>query len=107
MATIDIYMLPTRREGFGVTFIEAMSMGVPVIASRIQPLDEIIMDGRTGVLADVGDPNAFAQAARPMLADPKLRRRMGEAGRRHVIEQFEQALMCRAHEQLFQECMER
>jgi len=107
MAAIDIYMLPTRREGFGVTFIEAMSMEVPVIASRIQPLDEIIMDGRTGVLADVGDPNAFAQAARLMLADPELRRRMGEAGRRHVIEQFEQALMCRAHEQLFQECMER
>jgi glycosyltransferase involved in cell wall biosynthesis len=107
MAAIDIYMLPTRREGFGVTFIEAMSMEVPVIASRIQPLDEIIMDGRTGVLADVGDPNAFAQAARPMLADPELRRRMGEAGRRHVSEQFEQALMCRAHEQLFQQCMER
>jgi hypothetical protein len=42
-----------------------------------------------------------------MLADAELRRRMGEAGRRHVIEQFEQALMCRAHEQLFQECMER
>lgn len=107
MAALDIYMLPTRREGFGVTFIEAMSMEVPVIASRIQPLDEIVMDGRTGVLANVGDPNAFAEAAGPMLADPELRRRIGEAGRRHVIEQFEQALMCKAHEHLFQQLMER
>jgi len=107
MAAIDIYMLPTRREGFGVTFIEAMSMEVPVIASRIQPLDEIIVDGRTGVLADVGDPNAFAEAAGPMLADPELRRQMGKAGRRHVIDKFGQALMCRAHEQLFKECIER
>lgn len=106
MAAIDLYMLPTRREGFGVTFIEAMSMEVPVIASRIKPLDEIVMDGRTGVLAEVDDPESFAKATRPLLEDTEFRRRMGEAGRRHVIERFEQALMCRAYERLFQECME-
>ncbi|NOT22175.1 MAG: glycosyltransferase family 4 protein [Nitrospiraceae bacterium] len=107
MAALDIYMLPTRREGFGVTFIEAMSMEIPVIASRIQPLDEIVMDGRTGVLADVGDSNAFADAAGPLLADPELRRRMGKEGRRFVIERFEETLMCKAHEQLFQQYLGR
>ncbi len=107
MAALDIYMLPTRREGFGVTFIEAMSMEIPVLASRIQPLDEIIVDGHTGALARIDDPEAFARAAGPLLRDPALRRRMGQAGRRHVIERFEQSFMCRAHERLFQECMER
>lgn len=107
MAALDIYMLPTRREGFGMTFIEAMSMEVPAIASRIQPLDEIIVDGQTGVLAKVDDPEAFARAAGSLLADAELRRRMGQAGRRHVIERFDQTLMCRAHERLFQELMER
>jgi glycosyltransferase involved in cell wall biosynthesis len=107
MAALDIYMLPTRREGFGVTFIEAMSMEIPVIASRIQPLDEIVLDGRTGVLADVGDPDAFADAAGPLLADPELRRRMGKEGRRFVIERFEETLMCEAHEQLFQQYLGR
>jgi len=107
LSAMDLYMLPTRREGFGVAFAEAMSMEVPVIASRIRPLDEIIMDGRTGVLADVGDPNAFARAAEPLLADAELRRRMGQAGRRHVIERFEQALMCAAYERLFLECRAR
>jgi glycosyltransferase involved in cell wall biosynthesis len=103
LSAMDLYMLPTRREGFGVAFAEAMSMEIPVIASRISPLDEIIVDGRTGALADVGDPGAFARAAEPLLADPELRRRMGQDGRSHVIERFEQTLMCRAYERLFQE----
>jgi glycosyltransferase involved in cell wall biosynthesis len=107
LAALDLYMLPTRREGFGVAFAEAMSMEVPVIASRIAPLDEIIADGRTGALAAVGDPEAFVRAAEPLLTDPDLRRRMGQAGRRHVIEQFEQTGMCRAYERLFKECLAR
>jgi len=107
LSAMDLYMLPTRREGFGVAFAEAMSMEVPVIASRIAPLDEIIVDGRTGVLAAVDDPAAFAKAAEPLLADAEFRRRMGQAGRRHVVEQFEQALMCTAYERLFLECRTR
>jgi glycosyltransferase involved in cell wall biosynthesis len=106
LSAMDIYMLPTRREGFGVAFAEAMSMEVPVVASRIPPLDEIIMDGHTGVLAEMGNPEAFAKAAAPLLADIALRLRMGQTGRRHVIERFEQALMCAAYERLFLECAE-
>src|SRR3989441_5282499 len=103
LAAMDLYILPTRREGVGVAFAEAMSMEVPVIASRIAPLDEIIVDGRTGVLAEVGDPEAFARAAGTLLIDAELRRRMGQAGRRRVMERFEQSLMCTAYERLFQE----
>ncbi len=100
-------MLPTRREGFGVAFAEAMSMEVPVIASRIPPLDEIVADGHTGALAEVGSPDAFARAVGPLLADPDLRRKMGQAARRRVLERFEQSLMCRAYERLFQDCAAR
>ena len=107
LAVMDLYMLPTRREGFGVAFAEAMSMEVPVITSRIAPLDGIIVDGRTGVLAEVGDPEAFARAAAPLLEHPELRQRMGQAGRRHVVERFEQTLMCAAYERLFLECRSR
>ena len=94
-------------QAFGVAFAEAMSMEVPVIASRISPITEIIVDGRTGVLAEVGNPQAFARASAPLLEHPELRQRMGQAGRRHVIERFEQALMCTAYEQLFLECRAR
>jgi glycosyltransferase involved in cell wall biosynthesis len=103
LAAMDLFMLPTHREGFGVAFAEAMSMEVPVIVSRISPITEIIVDGRTGVLAEVGDPEAFARAAAPLLEHPELRQRMGQAGRRHVIERFEQTLMCAAYERLFLE----
>jgi len=104
LAAMDLYMLPTRREGFGVAFAEAMSMEVPVIASRISPITEIIVDGRTGVLAEVGDPEAFARAAEPLLEHAEWRQRMGQAGRRHVIERFDQSIMCKAYERLFLEC---
>ncbi|MDO8546004.1 MAG: glycosyltransferase family 4 protein [Nitrospirales bacterium] len=107
LSAMDLYMLPTRREGFGVAFAEAMSMEVPVIASRIPPLDEIVADGHTGALADVGSPDAFARAAEPLLADPDLRRKMGQAARQRVLERFEQLLMCRAYERLFQDCAAR
>lgn len=107
MAALDIYMLPTRREGFGVTFIEAMSMEVPVVTSRIPPLDKIIVSGRSGVLATIDAPDAFASAVEPLLTNAELRRQMGEAGRRDVIERFEQTRMCGAYERLFLECLGR
>jgi len=67
LAAMDLFMLPTHREGFGVAFADAMSMEVPVIASRISPITELIVDGRTGVLAEVGDPEAFARSAATLL----------------------------------------
>jgi len=60
-----------------------MAFILPLVASRIAPLDEIIADGRTGTLATVGDPEAFVRAAEPLLTDPDLRRQMVDAWRRH------------------------
>jgi len=103
LAALDVYMLPTRREGFGVAFAEAMSAGVPVVVSRIAPVSEIVEDGATGMLATCDDPADFARAAELLLIQPELRQRMGQAGRQRVIERFQQDSMCRAYERLFQE----
>lgn len=107
LAAMDIFMLPTLREGFGVVFVEAMSMEVPVVASRISPITEIVVDERTGLLAEAGNAEAFAEAADSLLGDPERRRLMGGGGRRHVIERFNQHAMCQVHERLFGEYHER
>lgn len=103
LAALDVFILPTRREGFGLSFVEAMSMEVPVIGSRISPLTELIVDGKTGFLAEVDSPEAFVAVASRLVASKDLRCQMGKAGRAHVIEKFGQRRMCEAYERLFLE----
>ncbi len=103
LAAFDVFILPTRREGFGRSFVEAMSMEVPVLGSRISPLTEIIVEGKTGLLSEVDTPEAFAAAASRLVVSKDLRCQMGKAGRAHVIENFGQRRMCEAYERLFSE----
>ncbi|UCC96240.1 MAG: glycosyltransferase family 4 protein, partial [Candidatus Omnitrophota bacterium] len=62
----DIFCLPTLREGFGVVFAEAQACGVPVVASDIAALREVVCDGVTGKLVSVGDVDGFADALRSL-----------------------------------------
>jgi glycosyltransferase involved in cell wall biosynthesis len=81
----SVAVVPSRwAEPFGIVAIEAMAAGVPVIASRVGGLREIVRDGETGVLVDAGDRPALADALRTLTADATLRARMGEAGRRRA-----------------------
>ncbi|HEV8265503.1 MAG TPA: glycosyltransferase family 4 protein [Gemmatimonadales bacterium] len=75
-------------EGLGVVILEAMSYGTPVIASRIGGITDIVEDGRSGLLVPPGDAGALAAALRRLLEDRDLARRLGDAGRRRVREQF-------------------
>jgi glycosyltransferase involved in cell wall biosynthesis len=79
-----IFCLPSRQEGFGIVFLEAMACGKPVVASRAAAVPETVVDGETGLLTDPDDPKALAQALFAFLSDPDCRRAAGEAGRRRV-----------------------
>lgn len=85
---MDILVLPSHREGFGVVAIEASAMEVPVVATRIPGCIDSVEDGRTGSLVPVGHHEALTGAIRTYLDEPTLRRQHGRAGRRRVIEQF-------------------
>jgi glycosyltransferase involved in cell wall biosynthesis len=74
-------------EGLGSGALLAMSAGVPVIASRVGGLPEVIRDGENGLLVD-NDPAVFATAIRELTADADRRRRIGDAGRHTVMERF-------------------
>ena len=73
-------------ETFGIAVMEAMTLGCPVIASRIGGLIDLVADGETGLLIQPGDPSALRQAIERLLADPNLRSRMGKAGLGKVAE---------------------
>lgn len=79
-----VFCLPSRQEGFGIVFLEAMANAKPIVAARAAAVPETVADGEVGILADPNDPDAFAQGLTALLTDQSLRRRMGEAGRRHV-----------------------
>ncbi|HEV3070488.1 MAG TPA: glycosyltransferase family 4 protein [Solirubrobacteraceae bacterium] len=84
----SIFVLPSRQEAFPLATLEAMSSGLPVIASDVGGLSEQIVDGETGTLIPAEDPTALAAAIMDLLDDPARRRRLGNAARRRVAEFF-------------------
>ena len=98
MAFMDVFVLPTRREGFGVVFAEAMAMERPTVGSRIGPIAEVVDEGVTGYLASPEEPGEFAAYVVDLLADPLKRRSFGQAGRRRVERMFSEEAMCRTIE---------
>ncbi len=87
-AALDLYVAPQRWEGFGLTVLEAMAAGVPVVATRVGAFEELVEDGTTGRLIPPNDIPALAAAIEPFLDDTALRTRMAEAARPHVLENF-------------------
>lgn len=80
----QIYVLPSHNEGLPVSILEAMAQGLPIIATRVGGIPELVRDGVDGLLVDAGDVPALAAALARMALDADLRRACGEAGRARV-----------------------
>lgn len=89
MCACDVVVQPSLREGLSLSAIEAMALERPVVASDVDGLSEVVEHGQTGVLVPSGDAHRLAEAIVTLLRDPELRRRMGAAGRRRAMEQFD------------------
>lgn len=81
---LDLFAAPARWEGFGLTPLEAMACGVPVIAARVGAYEALIRDGETGSLVPRDDPDALTEALRRWLDDAPGRQAAGRAARAHV-----------------------
>ncbi|HWC27091.1 MAG TPA: glycosyltransferase family 4 protein [Solirubrobacteraceae bacterium] len=84
LAHADVMVLPSRYEELGTAVLEAMALGVPVVASRTGGLPDVVDDGRTGLLVEPGDAPAFARAVDALVADPARRHAMAGAARRRA-----------------------
>jgi glycosyltransferase involved in cell wall biosynthesis len=89
-ARADIFCLPTHHEAetFGVVLLEAMSFGLPVVATRWRGIPSVVQDGVCGFLVPVKDPMALAVRLEQLIRDPELRRTMGQEGRKRYLENF-------------------
>jgi len=90
LSTMDIVVVPSLSEGFGLTIIEAMAMGKPVVASKVGAIPEIVLDGETGLLVEPGNADAIAKAVECLLRDAELRDEMGKKARLWAEEAFSQ-----------------
>ena len=79
-----IFCLPSRQEGFGIVFLEAMACGKPIVAARAAAVPETVADSETGLLVEPDDPEGLARALASLLSDPARRNAMGRAGRQRA-----------------------
>ena len=96
-----IFVLPSLSEGIPLTVLEAMARGLPVVATRVGGLPEVVIDGETGLLVPAADPPALAQAILSLSRDPDAAGRMGEAGRKRVERIFDVRRMVADYEALY------
>jgi glycosyltransferase involved in cell wall biosynthesis len=89
--TLDVLVLPSRVEGFGLAAAEASAAGVPVVRTASGGHAETTRDGKTGFVVPVDDLAALEQRLRQLLADAALRSRMGEAARTYALTHFDLA----------------
>lgn len=94
LASADVFVLPSRWEGLPVALLEAMAAGLPVVATRVEGVDEVVEDERQGLLVPPEDSDAVASALLQLIGDEGLRRQIGEAGRERVASLYTLDIMC-------------
>lgn len=103
LAAADVFVLPSRWEGLPMALLEAMMAGLPVIATRVEGVDEVVQPGMHGLLVPLESPMELAQAILQLLRSPHERSRMGRAARERVLSSYTTDRMCEAYLQVIEQ----
>jgi N-acetyl-alpha-D-glucosaminyl L-malate synthase BshA len=102
----DVFLLPSETESFGLAALEALSCEVPVVATAVGGLPELVNDGECGFLVPVGDVEAMAERVLELLGDDRRRRAFGRAGRARAIQHFAQQNVVARYRWVYEEALE-
>jgi glycosyltransferase involved in cell wall biosynthesis len=93
-STMTLLAQPSWHEGWGYNVLEAACFAVPAVGTRISATVDAILDGKTGLLVPVKDPQAMANAITKLLKNDYLRKRLGQAARERAVNEFSQEKIC-------------
>ena len=98
----DIFLIPSRGEGFPNALLEAMAAGLPIVATPVGAMPEVVVDGENGLVVPVNDPKQLLAATLKLAGDPELRRVMGEVNRKTAEEVYEIDVVFKRYGDLWQ-----
>jgi glycosyltransferase involved in cell wall biosynthesis len=93
LSAFDILVHPTYKESFGRVIAEGMATGLPVVATNVRGCRELVVPGETGLLVPYKDVESLVKIVSTLLDDSAKRRSMGDAGRRRVVERYDQRVV--------------
>jgi glycosyltransferase involved in cell wall biosynthesis len=105
LAPADVLVVPSRWESFPLVILEAMFLGLPVVASAVGSIDEEVIDGETGLVIPAEDTNALVDALGKLLGDSELRATLGRRGKEIARERFSATRMAAGFEALYDEIL--
>jgi N-acetyl-alpha-D-glucosaminyl L-malate synthase BshA len=101
LSLADVYCMPSGDESFGLSALEAMACEVPIVATRVGGVPEVVVDGECGFLVPIGDTDQMAERILQLIADKELARRMGLAGRERALSVFPEEKIVSQYESLY------
>ena len=102
----DIFSIHTLHEGFGIVFLEAMAMGLPIVTTYAHGNEDIIENGKNGFMVEPNDPDKLAEKMIYLLNNEEIRRKIGELNRKEAVEKYDWSNIAKRVKNIYIEILE-